>query len=126
MKKAIVLILALIMCLSLCACGGGNDETKYVGIWKLVNADKESYLYIFEDGTGDSYQRVGFDNEPSHVNAFVWHLEDDYFVSETSIVGNVYISKYTLSEDGKLLLDSQKKVWAEWYDADTTVDVPLG
>ena len=28
MKKAISLLLALVLCLSLCACGGGNDTTK--------------------------------------------------------------------------------------------------
>ena len=27
MKKTISLLLALVMCLSLCSCGGGNDET---------------------------------------------------------------------------------------------------
>ena len=28
MKKALSLILALVMCLSLCACGGGTAESK--------------------------------------------------------------------------------------------------
>lgn len=126
MKKAIALTLALILCLSLCACGGGNNEEKYVGIWKLVNVDEERYLYIFEDGTGNSYGRSGFDDEPSHVNGFIWYLEDDYFVIESSTAGNVSINKYSLSENGLSLLNSQKKVWAEWYDADTSVDVPLG
>lgn len=119
MKKAVLLILALLMCLSLCACGGGNNEAEYVGIWKLVNTDKEIYLYIYEDGTGDLYKGSG------HFNSFVWHLEDGYFVYEDSVGGGTHISKYTLNEKEHSLLNSQKKVWAEWYDADTSVDVPL-
>ena len=44
MKKVISLLLALVMCLSLCACGGGNDkfETEYASMINRVetlNAD---------------------------------------------------------------------------------------
>ena len=72
MKKAISLLLALVMCLSLCACGGGNSDTPDVPEtteaelsklnlyqeWKalpggqIVSFDEEGYFYIY----GQSYK----------------------------------------------------------------------
>ena len=59
MKKALSLILALVVCLSLCACGGGNDSTEttqaptpekaIVGEWKSLDGAITTFC---EDGTG--------------------------------------------------------------------------
>ena len=52
MKKAISLLLALVMCLSLCACGGGNSAEKaIIGEWKIL--DGSDVLIFNEDGTVD-------------------------------------------------------------------------
>lgn len=118
MKKAIAILLALVMimgmCVSLCACGDNKDD--YVGVWKVV--DEESnffnyYFYIYKDGTADSYGRYG------HSRPFTWEVEDGYLVINFSN----YIEKYTLS--GDQLLDKQGKVWATKYSSDTSVDVSL-
>lgn len=59
MNKAISLILALVLCLSLCACGGNNDSTEttkaptpekaIVGEWKSLDG---AITAFHEDGTG--------------------------------------------------------------------------
>ena len=63
MKKAISLRLALVLCLSLCACGGSIDETKdetsvFIGKWDartdrlvlIVNEDQTAW-YTYESKT---------------------------------------------------------------------------
>ena len=71
MKKAISLLLALVLCLSLCACGGGNSEDAdlnetakalpIIGTWEclgdqkvVINGDTAAgtQLIIREDKTG--------------------------------------------------------------------------
>ena len=50
MKKALSLILALVMCLPLCACGGNKATLKdYSGKW--VNESGTVTYYLYEDGT---------------------------------------------------------------------------
>ena len=51
MKKAISLLLGLVMCLSLCACGGGNNNKAIVGEWKAVSCDASAVFN--EDGSGE-------------------------------------------------------------------------
>ena len=51
MKKALSLILALVMCLSLFGCGGASKSSVIVGTWQGYTWSTE-YIYIFaEDGT---------------------------------------------------------------------------
>jgi uncharacterized lipoprotein YehR (DUF1307 family) len=49
MKKALSLLLALVMCLSLCACASSNLLADYSGKWVYENGTTTYYLY--EDGT---------------------------------------------------------------------------
>ena len=78
MKKAFSLILALVMCLSLCACGGGEQNTtepsqeatespneSVVGSWYWVNTDDVgpangvTHMELYEGGTGKGTQGGG-------------------------------------------------------------------
>lgn len=77
MKKAISLFLALVMCLSLCACGGGNDtpetievptetttqnngltEEQVIGTWEWRTFGEQgpingvTHMELYEGGTG--------------------------------------------------------------------------
>ena len=121
MKRILSLILALAMCLGLCAaltaCSTKNDSSKYVGVWKY--ADRDEYMYIYEDGTGDFY---GSWMSDGHYNSFTWEVEGDYLVRHyTKSSGGAAIAKYTLEDD--CLLDSQKKIAFRKHSTDTTVDV---
>ena len=53
MKKAISIFLALLLCLSLCACGGddANAEKAIVGKWKSFEGRTATFN---EDGTGEA------------------------------------------------------------------------
>ena len=46
MKKAISLLLALVMCLSLCACGGGNDAADEKTPKEAVSDRAKSYVEL--------------------------------------------------------------------------------
>lgn len=66
MKKVISLLLALVLCLSLCACGGGNEtpntteapteakkiDLKIIGTWKTDPSYNDYVLVINDDNTG--------------------------------------------------------------------------
>ena len=83
MKKALSLLLALVLCLSLCACGGGNNTPKTTkaptetatdftkeltfGLWKKVLTNSATLLFN-EDGTGTmSFFKGG-------SNTFKWQM----------------------------------------------------
>ena len=54
MKKALCVILAAVMLLSLCACGGGDENSEHFGDYEIVEASKDDISVrvddIFEDG----------------------------------------------------------------------------
>ena len=113
MKKAISLLLALVLCLSLCACGSGNDApeatvkttenttldkndvSNYIGVWK-----SEHYEFVFNKG--------GIGRFTPH---FRGHYPDDftYEVRDEAIVilidGKYGVSRasFELNEDGTVL-----------------------
>ena len=48
MKKALSIVLALVLCLSLCACAGGGPEKALIGSW---NPEQGSGgFYVFSEG----------------------------------------------------------------------------
>lgn len=73
MKRILALILALVMCLPLCACG--NSQAKYAGTY-VCEADKTfgkgsdslngtiGTLILYEDGTGYSKEEVSYTESP--------------------------------------------------------------
>ena len=50
MKKILALLLAAVMCLSLCACSGESDNKAIAGEWKAVSCDASAVFH--EDGSG--------------------------------------------------------------------------
>ena len=68
MKKAISLLLALVMCLSLCACGGGNDATQTPET--PTEATESTTL-----GLGDTF---GTDNVECVINEITWFTSEEY------------------------------------------------
>ena len=57
LKKKFALLLAVVLCLGLTACGGsddaaGGDISEYVGLWEYV--DENLWLRIYEDETWES------------------------------------------------------------------------
>ena len=126
MKKALPIIIAVIAIVAVVLCivlfaGGTEDDikkdnsTKYIGVWK--DADKNQFMYIYEDGTGDYYRPGEY-----HFNSFTWKIEEGYFVRyATNAFGGEVITKYTLENNS--LLNSQKKIAFNKYSYDTTIDV---
>lgn len=117
MKKVLSLFLAFALCFGMCAtltaCSAKGDSSKYIGIWKFE--DRNEYMYIYPDGTGDLYK--GY-----HYNSFTWEVDGDYLVRRTTgAFGGESIIKYTF--DNACLLDSQKIIVFRKYSNDTTVDV---
>lgn len=84
MKKGLSLLLALVMCLSLCACGGGNDipKTTEATAPEEVKMSKDEMLNIAIPINLDMIGRAFEDNK---VNA-----QETYFNRYYTIVGEVY------------------------------------
>ena len=131
MKRIISLLLTILtvctLTIGISGCGGAS-KSAVVGVWKFVGDGNQStspydlnnlYLYIYKDGTGDSYGKpranMNNDNEPFHANAFTWEIEGEYLAFETN--------KYTV--DGNVLYDKQGKKTYEKVSDDTSVDIDI-
>ncbi len=101
MKKALSLLLALVMCLSLCACGGNKEMKKYAGIYsgnihyyeaiygpeKLYNMET---LTLNADGTGHyevtatSSGKFILEGTTLQSGDVTWEVSDNYIVVQYS------------------------------------------
>ena len=115
MKRLISLLMALVMVLSLCACGGGNaggsneggaqsggaDLSAFVGKWINLCAGEEDYLdylVLNEDGTaGLSFRGINAGRELSAT----WEAPDEKTIAVTtdSFLGTI---SFTLNAEGEL------------------------
>ena len=97
MKKALSLLLALVMCLSLCACGGVK-KNPIVGTWK-GGTQSGTYTYIFNtDGTYslqitglfalDDHGTYSYDEES---NVLTFNSEEDGTSSTTIELNECYL-----------------------------------
>ena len=120
MKKFLSLLLALVMCISLVACGDNsnqseptsNDATvseksekdKYLGVWEYIGeipSDSDRYvqqLKIYKGGTGE---RVVIDKTLSEpiVLAFSWEINDDVFNMIMSEFGDTSKMGFVMEND---------------------------
>lgn len=111
MKKIISLIMAIMMCLSLCACGGGNDTPKanndkdpYVGTWET----EQLRLVITKGGVGRWGGVVdGKDFEESSF-AVNWEVKDEIMVVTWSVAGWEFNAAFELNESETVLNEIQK------------------
>ena len=116
MKKAISLLLALVMCLSLCACGGGesntpntpetteaptdavmdkNDSSNYIGTWET----EHSRLTITKGGVG-RYEMLTQNSGYYDLN---WEVKDEVLITQISFMGMEHKAVLEISEDGASL-----------------------
>ena len=109
MKKALSLILALVLCLSLCACGGGNDAptteaptektmdkndtSNYVGEW-------ENQFYRLTITKGGVGRYANYDKEQYDLN---WEVKDEVLITQISFFGIEHKAVLELNEDGTVL-----------------------
>lgn len=59
MKKIFAIALALVMLLSLTACGGNQNEKNIVGVWRLVDTETETEYGLGIEFTEDGKLRYG-------------------------------------------------------------------
>ena len=111
MKKTIALFLLLVLCLSLCACGGSNDTpaidvptektmdkndtSYYVGEW----ANEYFSLTITKGGVG-RYSNLMNGTEYYDLN---WEVKDEVLVTQISFFGMEHKAVLELNEDGTVL-----------------------
>ena len=104
MKKFYSLLLAILtvctLVLGMCGCGSASNSA-VVGVWKSELQEKETYMYVYKDGTGDFYQYIfPIDPKPEHCNAFEWKIEGEYFAFG--------VQKFTV--DGDSMYNKQGKI----------------
>ena len=109
MKKALSILLALVLCLSLCACGGGNDApateaptektmdkndtSNYVGEW-------ENQFYRLTITKGGVGRYANYDKEQYDLN---WEVKDEVLITQISFFGIEHKAVLELNEDGTVL-----------------------
>ena len=125
MKKLLVLLLVVVMCLSLVACGGNNSETatikqetndvfekndtsKYLGVWE----NTKSRLTITKGGIGKLEFLAAIDNPNASFMQLSWEIKDDVLVVKSTLEGYEFSSVYELNEDASSL----KVIQSGWPD----------
>ena len=111
MKKALSLLLPLVLCLSLCACGGGNDTTKEPDTSTETTAPTQQES---ENNTTESTH----DEEPTQETGRIetdhpllsylfgtWKLQN-----EEDIEKNPY-TEITFNEDGTCIIEGAEYRW---------------
>jgi outer membrane biogenesis lipoprotein LolB len=107
MKKALSILLALVLCLSLCACGGStaetptektmdkNDSANYIGVWET----KDRRITINKGGVG----RYEQPNSDYGYFDFTWEIKDEVLViTIREIIGDM-MATFELDESGTSL-----------------------
>ena len=112
MKKALSILLALVLSLFLCACGGGNDTpateaptektmdkndtSNYVGEW----ANEYFSLTITKGGVGRYTNLSNGGKEQYDLN---WEVKDEVLITQISFFGMEHKAVLELNEDGTVL-----------------------
>lgn len=121
MKKIFLVMLSVIMICSICfvlASCSPVSKKDVVGVWENVTWEKgdfEKYLYVYEDGTCDSYgasefaeketDMAKYNSKHHHSYKAEWSIEGEYFVKgSTGYIGSS-IEKYKIN--GTNMYDSQ-------------------
>lgn len=94
MKKAVSLILALVLCLSLCACGGSNEKA-LIGEWEPTDTELSNRTLVFFDSGKGKFVH----DEYGWGADFEWKVQDEkvYILTYDSV--NIYglTQMYTIS-----------------------------
>jgi len=94
MKKAISLILALVMCLSLCACGGPSREEMLATAQEVSVNDLSNAFY-----DNKARAEANYIGKPLKITGKVHSIEADHFIFRSTggqYGVNVYLSKEEL------------------------------
>lgn len=90
MKKAISMLLALVLCLSLCACGGGNETPETTEV--TTEATKEATTPPTEEQVQEAFFEVG---KETVVNNFTFTVNEIGFADSICIEESDTISLYS-------------------------------
>ena len=137
MKKALSLLLALVLCLSLCACGN-SAESKYIGTYSNSNygvnqivVDNTGYahgrhtlygtrtLTLNSDGTGkdifiaDEVPHIGT-NITVYDCSITWEVIDEYLYITGTTEHYATHSGSTISVDDRYILEGKTLVDADY------------
>ncbi len=100
MKRTLALFLALLMTLSLCACGGEkgidkSDTSNYIGVWSA----EHMRLTVDKGGVG-SYAQPGTEYG---IFDFTWEVKDDLLVITISSFLGPSTASFELDDEGTSL-----------------------
>ena len=115
MKKILVLLLAVLLCFSLCACGGENktennktqqvNESELLGEWyEVKSADR---LVLNSDGSLDYYKNNSF-AQPGH-----WELNGGVINANNTYIYNGLSIEY---KNGTLCLKNDECTFLRWSE----------
>jgi hypothetical protein len=100
MKKVVSLILALVLCLGLCACGGNSDASSnneaLVGQW--VSPDDTGFVLLSSGNVVKHASLADAINVSVGITAGTWEVEGEYLIIITenyNVSRNAWVYKIT-------------------------------
>lgn len=94
MKKCFCLLLAILLCMSMCGCGKEITKDDVVGIWQFIRANdltgenlNHTCLVIYEDGNYDIYASATL-----KYHGGTWKIEEDQIVLSGSYNESYYVN----------------------------------
>ena len=106
MKKLVSVLLAVLMLLSLAACGKKNMKEQLVGSWYRTEGFNALTLSLYSDGAGDM-RRSGTDE----VIALDWRVVDDTRLELTSTEGYELVFIIEAFDEDKVM--SRRTNWQQ-------------
>ena len=124
MKKTVSLILALVMCLSLCACGGGNDTpetTEATGVTNVTEATNATNAQLSKEGLIANAIKTDVMTLQSAAGANRLKAKQDYCDKPIIVTGKAI----SVNEEYVRICDSQASVYA-YLSVDELMEVTTG
>ena len=109
MKKLLALLMVVVLCISLSACGSTgstqraltDEELKYVGTWNAVYNDKFLTLRLYDDGVA-MYDSSDIDKNVMGYGEYgTWEIRENHVIYYYNTMGTSSYIAYEI--DGELL-----------------------
>ena len=122
MKKALSIIMILVICLSACACGLTKTEDAVVGTWKSTYETTENAIgfysvgdvytntiELYKGGTGKIYWKNETRNEDGSNTSLSWETQDDVININYSLAGSDRFVGYIYNAENDTITSADNK-----------------
>lgn len=109
MKKAISLFLSLVLCLSLCACGSGNESTRETKATEPATNKLDAYEIEENSEMGEG--AVATTESPYANHPHLQYLYGEWEINSGYENDDVAFRSLIVNEDGTCIIDGMSATW---------------